>query len=63
MNKTETVQLFSKLIQQNKEILEELTVIKKGQEKIRNNQKVLSEGQGKLLANQRTIWDFLKKIS
>ena len=63
MNKSETVQLFSKIIIQNKEIKELLLQVQAHQGTLAEKQKMLREGQSKLVKNQNTIWEALKKMA
>ena len=63
MNKSETVQLFSKIIMQNKEIKELLLRIQAHQGTLSEKQKMLREGQSKLVKNQNTIWEAIKRMA
>ena len=62
MSKAETIQLFSKLIEQNLELKELLLNLQKNQSESLKRQKVLREGQEQLLKNQNIIWELLKKV-
>lgn len=62
MNKTETVQLFSKMICQNEEMKELVLRAMAQQLQTLERQDVLSKGQEKLIKNQNIIWQKLKQM-
>ena len=62
MNKTETVQLFSKIIAQNEEVIALLKNLEGHQHQLQERHLVLLDRLSKLLNNQKVIWETLKQL-
>uniref|UniRef100_UPI0040481810 hypothetical protein n=1 Tax=Mariniflexile sp. TaxID=1979402 RepID=UPI0040481810 len=62
MNKTESIQLFSKMICQNEELTKLVLKTMAQQSEILERQVALRKGQEKLIKNQIVIWEKLNQM-